>query len=94
MYAKLAEAWNWTPEQVSALTPDQLLILSGESSNQTTGGPIQVHGQADMLRWAAAWEAVHSEEAKYRRGLKRMERELARRATRSPGLLTQGDGLL
>jgi hypothetical protein len=74
MFRTLAEGWNWTPEQVSSLTPTQLIRLSPQSGG-SGGGPITFHfSQYNEI--AAAWLKWNSEEALLARAERKFQKYL------------------
>lgn len=79
MYKALAEAWYWDPERVSALTPQQVIHLSGEKGGGSggSGGAVKISA-ADLDYYREKWLRENSEEAL----LKKAERLLARHRSR------------
>jgi hypothetical protein len=78
MYKALAEAWYWDPERVSALTPQQVIHLSGEKGGGGGGGAIKISA-ADLDYYREQWLKANSEEAL----LRKAERLLARHRARN-----------
>ncbi len=77
MYKALAEAWFWEPDKINALTPDQLIHLSG-SAPPAAGGKITLNSMEELKYWRQRWNEVHSEENRLRRAEKALADELAR----------------
>lgn len=75
MFRNLAEGWNWPPEVVERLTPDQLVRLSSDAAkNPSAGGQVSIAHPSQLEHYRKVWMAWNSDEARLRRAEKMLAR--------------------
>jgi hypothetical protein len=78
MFRTIAEGWHWTPAQVEALTPQQVIHLSGGDGRPSApGSPVSLAHPSEILDIARKWADWNSDDMLLRRAERLYARYLA-----------------